>query len=76
MAISFRDLTSVNGVTAANDELSPGQVRWWIFNAKDNGFDSVIVRIGRRVYLDIPLQSLARGSPGNECSLQRFEEWL
>ena len=32
-----------------------GQLRWWIFNADSNGMDaeSVVVRIGRRVYLDV-----------------------
>ena len=30
----------------------PGGLRHLIFNSKTNGFDSVIVRIGRRVLID------------------------
>lgn len=29
-----------------------GGLRWLIFNAKNNGFDAVIRRIGRRVLID------------------------
>ena len=31
-----------------------GQIRWWIFQADSNGMDyaGVVVRIGRRVYID------------------------
>ena len=31
-----------------------GQIRWWIFQADSNGMNDadVVVRIGRRVYLD------------------------
>ncbi|WP_123591687.1 DNA-binding protein [Salinisphaera orenii] len=31
-----------------------GQIRWWIFNSANNGMDDagVILRVGRRVYLD------------------------
>lgn len=40
---------------AKESPFSEGQVRWWIFNAKNNGLASsgAIVRIGRRVYLDV-----------------------
>jgi len=31
---------------------SVGQFRWLIFNGKTNGFDEVLVRVGRRVYID------------------------
>ena len=34
---------------------SEGQLRWQLFNAKSNGLEEAgaIVRIGRRVYLDV-----------------------
>ena len=35
-------------------------VRWLIFNARENGFSSCIVRIGRKVLID----------------LDAFEQWL
>lgn len=27
-------------------------VRWWIFNSKTNGFNTCLIRIGGRVYVD------------------------
>ena len=35
-------------------------VRWLIFNSRENGFDSCIRRIGRKVLIDV----------------EAFEEWL
>ena len=31
---------------------SAGGLRWYIYNAKSNGFDAVIRRVGRRVLID------------------------
>lgn len=40
---------------AAGSPFSEGQVRWWIFNEKNNGLSAhgAIVRVGRRVYVDV-----------------------
>lgn len=38
---------------AADGPLSLDQLRWLIFNAKNNGLDTSICRIGRRVYIDV-----------------------
>lgn len=40
--------------------ISESSVRWLIFNAKENGFSSCVVRMGRKVLID----------------LDRFETWL
>ena len=40
--------------------LTESSIRWLIFNANENGFDVCIVRIGRRVFID----------------LDRFEQWM
>lgn len=37
-----------------------GSIRWWIFNSTENGFNSCIVRIGRKVLID----------------LDKFEQWI
>ena len=39
---------------AEGSPFTEAQVRWWIFNEKNNGMNDagVIVRIGRRVYID------------------------
>jgi hypothetical protein len=56
-----RNLQTVAAV-AATSVFSEGQLRWWIFMAASNGLDaaSVVVRIGRRVYVDI----------------DRFNDWI
>jgi len=38
---------------AADSPFTEAQLRWWIFNATSNGLRSTIVRIGRRVYIDV-----------------------
>jgi hypothetical protein len=47
-----RNLKSV-AQFAADSPFTEAQVRWWIFNAASNGLQSVVVRIGRRVYIDV-----------------------
>lgn len=49
-----RNLTTVAAVAEAGP-LSENQLRWLIFNARENGLDDhgAIVRIGRRVYFDV-----------------------
>lgn len=39
----------------AQSPFTENQVRWWIFNAGDNGLTAAdaLVRIGRRVYIDV-----------------------
>lgn len=46
-----RKLKSANQL-AAEGPLTIDQIRWLIFNAKTNGLESAICRIGRRVYID------------------------
>jgi hypothetical protein len=60
-----RDLKSPAQL-AADGPLSLDQIRWLIFRAKDNGLDSAICRIGRRVYLDVDAFDawLVKNNPG------------
>jgi hypothetical protein len=44
----------------SDSPFTENQVRWWIFNAESNGLAPAIVRIGRRIYID----------------LDRFDEWI
>lgn len=37
---------------AAEGPFSSDQIRWYVFHSKDNGLESSIVRVGRRVYID------------------------
>lgn len=56
-----RNLQTVAAV-AATSVFSEGQLRWWIFMAASNGLEAAnaVVRIGRRVYIDI----------------DRFNDWI
>lgn len=49
-----RDLKSVPQLAEVTP-FSEAQLRWWIFNEKSNGLSDrkAIVRIGRRVYVDV-----------------------
>jgi hypothetical protein len=38
---------------AADSPFTEAQVRWWIFNAATNGLQPALIRIGRRVYIDV-----------------------
>ena len=56
-----RNLQTV-ATLAASTPFSEGQLRWWIFMASSNGLEaaSAVVRVGRRVYIDI----------------DRFNDWI
>ena len=49
-----RNLKSVAAFVADSTFTEP-QVRWWLYNASSNGLNDAkaIVRIGRRIYLDV-----------------------
>ncbi|MBW8373620.1 DNA-binding protein [Stenotrophomonas sp.] len=49
-----RSLKSVSSFSESS-VFSQGQLRWWIFEASRNGMadHGVVVRVGRRVYIDI-----------------------
>jgi hypothetical protein len=56
-----RNLQTVASL-AASSPFSEGQLRWWIFIASSNGLEAAgaVVRVGRRVYIDI----------------DRFDDWI
>lgn len=47
-----RNLKSV-AQFSADSPFTEAQVRWWIFNASTNGLQAAVLRIGRRVYIDV-----------------------
>ncbi len=59
---SNRRLSTIKNVPSKYPDanFTESGLRWLVFNAKDNGFSSCIVRIGRKVLID----------------LARFENWL
>jgi hypothetical protein len=58
--VNHRRLLTVKQLAESSPAFSEASLRWLIFNAKQNGFETVVLRVGRRVLID----------------LDRFEEWL
>jgi len=58
--MGVRDLRSVRQLAKECPVFTESSLRWLIFNSEENGLESSLVRIGRRVFIDLP----------------RFEEWL
>ncbi len=54
------DIRTVKQVTQARPAFTEASLRWLIFNAERNGLNQALVRIGRRVLID----------------LERFDHWL
>ena len=54
------DLRTVKQVARERPVFTVASLRWLIFNAETNGLDSALVRIGRRVLID----------------LERFDQWI
>ena len=54
MTLDFRNLRTVKQIAAEEDSPFPeGGLRYLIFEAEKNGFDECIVRVNRRVLIDI-----------------------
>ncbi|MCP4656882.1 MAG: DNA-binding protein [bacterium] len=58
MAVS--DLRTVKQVSRERPAFTEASLRWLIFNAEQNGLNRALVRIGRRLLID----------------LERFDQWL
>lgn len=59
--VSLARLRTIAQLAAESAGLfSEGSLRWHVFHAAETGLDRAIVRVGRRVYID----------------LDRFEAWL
>jgi len=52
--VDFRNLRSVRQLAEdSRGTFTEASIRWAIFNAASNGFDAVLVRVGRRVLIDL-----------------------
>lgn len=62
MSESFRRLSTVKNLPYKYPDanFTESSIRWLIFNAKENGFSACIVRMGRKVLID----------------LDAFQQWL
>ena len=53
-----KTLLRVNQFLEKHPAFTHGQIRWLIFNAASNGLERALVRIGRRVLIDIEVFEL------------------
>jgi hypothetical protein len=58
--VGLQDLRTVRQLAEEASVFSESSLRWLIFNAESNGLDRALVRVGRRVLID----------------LTEFERWL
>jgi hypothetical protein len=56
----YTDLRTIKQLAQENPAFTEASLRWLVFNARQNGLDAAIVRVGRRVLIDI----------------QRLDAWL
>ena len=63
--MSYEHLRTVRQVAEANPAFSENSLRWLIFNKAENGFGEVLVKIGRRVLIDV--ERLGRWLEAQRC---------
>jgi len=59
-ALSISGLRTVRQVSEMNPAFSEAGLRWLIFNSEQNGLDRALVKVGSRIFFDLP----------------EFEQWL
>lgn len=47
-----RDVLTVAQMEDLNPAFTQSTLRWWIFNAEENGFGACLLRVRGRVYID------------------------
>ncbi len=50
--MDMRNALTVAQLAEFNPAFPETTIRWWIFNAKTSGFDSCLLRIGGRIFID------------------------
>ncbi len=49
----YQDLRTIKQLAQENPAFTEASLRWLVFNAHQNGFEATIVRVGRRVLIDV-----------------------
>jgi hypothetical protein len=52
IGIKGEDIMTVNQVVETFPAFAEPTIRWWIFNAEENGFGVCLIRVGGRVFID------------------------
>ena len=50
--VNYTDLRTVKQLAQEAPFVTESSLRWWIYHANSNGFDTVLIKIGGRVYID------------------------
>ena len=50
--MSIQNLRTIKQA-ASETIFTENTLRWWVFQSPENGFDRVIRRVGRRIYVDL-----------------------
>ena len=50
--VDYTDLRTVKQLADEASFVTESKLRWWIFHANSNGFESALIKIGTRVYID------------------------
>ncbi len=48
----YTDLRTIKQLAQENPAFTEASLRWLVFNARQNGLEAAIVRVGRRVLID------------------------
>ncbi len=51
--MTLENLLTVKQVAESSPAFSEASIRWLIFNGESNGFAEVLVKVGRRVLIDV-----------------------
>ena len=46
------NIVTIDQLTELFPAFAEKTVRWWIYNGKSNGFETCVIRIGSRIYID------------------------
>ena len=49
----YTDLRTIKQLAQENPAFTEASLRWLVFNARQNGLDAAIIRVGRRVLIDL-----------------------
>jgi hypothetical protein len=49
----FPQLRTVDQLCQEHPAFTPGGIRWLLFHRHSNGLESAVVRVGRRVFIDV-----------------------
>ena len=72
--MDYTDLRTVKQLAQEAPFVTESTLRWWIYHANSNGFDTVLIKIGGRVYIDKRafnkwLEGQTLGCPGQRSCL-------